>query len=354
MLSKLAVSFGAAIATLAISASALATDKGADATSTSGTLQSLSDAEMLSPFGGRANISPDGKRIVFVGKTYGDAYELDIATGKLRNLTNGFPHQGVMRIQYLPDGNFLVTAPRVQFGANTRAHLEMWFLDKSLQRGLQPLGEPVFEGIAVSRKSNLIAWTAVDPTLKPSDNWQMAFVRPTTRYMAEVRVERGKAKLIQKRTIMAKLPKECSFIEPQDFRANDSELVYSCMGITGKGGILISVMGNRIANDTNVTYYRKEGEYNEVEGIAPDGSWATVECGKQDSAGLPELDICKLELRPDGTLTRIVRGRVPGSTGDVSNPVISPDGKWLVFQRSDSASTDIGEGYGLYRLPLTN
>ena len=124
--------------------------------------------------------------------------------------------------------------------------------------------------------------------------------------------------------------------------------------MTAKGGIVISVMGNVIAEDRNITYYRKEGEYNEVEGIAPDGSWTTVECGTQDTAGLPELDICRLDLRPDGPITRIVRGRVPGSTSDVSNPVVSPDGKWLVFQRSDSASPDIGEGYGLYRLRLKN
>ncbi|MDG2003730.1 MAG: hypothetical protein P8J20_10400 [Novosphingobium sp.] len=316
-------------------------------------LPSLNDAEMLSAFGGRANFSPDGKRIAFVGKTYGDAYELDIATGKLRNLTRGFPHQGIMRIQYLPDGNFLVTAPRVQFGPNTRAHLEMWFLDKDLQTGLQPLGESVFEGIAISRKSNLIAWTAVDPTLRPGDNWQMAFIRPTTRHIAEIAVVNGKPALVSKRSIMVKLPKECTFIEPQDFRANDSELVYSCMGMTSNGGILISVMGNQIAQDRNVTYYRKEGEYNEVEGMAPNGSWTTVECGKQDTAGLPELDICRLDLRRDGKLERIVRGRAPDSTSDVSNPIVSPDGKWLVFQRSDSASPDIGEGYGLYRIRLT-
>jgi hypothetical protein len=124
---------------------------------------SLAQAEMLVPFGGRAAISPDGKRIAFVGKTYGDAYELEIATGRLRNLSGSFPHQGIMRIQYLPNGDFLVTAPRVQFGPNTRAHLEMWLLRKDLSRGLEPLGETVFEGIAVSRRRNLIAWTTIEP-----------------------------------------------------------------------------------------------------------------------------------------------------------------------------------------------
>ncbi len=318
-----------------------------------GTLSpSIDQAEMLSPFGGRAAFSPDGKKIAFVGKTYADAYEIDLATRKVRNLTRGFPHQGIMRIQYLPDGNFLVTAPRINNGANTRAHLEMWLLDKTVERGLRPLGEQVFEGIAVSRQRNLIAWTVIEPALGSRENWQLAFVRPTKRYMAEIRYVNGSPRIANKREIMATLPRECSFIEPQDFRENDAELVYSCMGLTASGGILISVMGNTLASDRNVTYYRKAGEYDEVEGIAPDGAWAAVECGKQDKPGLPELDICRLELRENGALSVLVRGRTPGSTDDISNPIVSPDGKWLVFQRSNSASGDIGEGYGVYRYRL--
>ncbi|RYE58277.1 MAG: hypothetical protein EOP18_01445, partial [Rhizobiaceae bacterium] len=84
----------------------------------SATTVSVDDAIQLSSFGGRAAFSPDGRKIAFVGKTYGDAYEIDIATRKLRNLTHGIPHQGIMRIQYLPNGDFLVTAPRVHQGLN--------------------------------------------------------------------------------------------------------------------------------------------------------------------------------------------------------------------------------------------
>ena len=312
----------------------------------------MENAELLVPFGGRAAFSPDGRKIAFVGKTYGDAYEIDLATRQIRNLTRDFPHQGIMRIQYLPNGDFLVTAPRINNGPSTRAHLEMWVLDKNLRRGLQPLGEQVFEGIAVSRKHNLIAWTVIDPELKPRENWQLAFTRSSKRYVAEIAYENGKPRISGKREIMATLPQECSFIEPQDFRANDSELIYSCMGLTGSGGLQISVMGNRLGDGRNITYYRKPGEYDEVEGIAPGGDWAAVECGKQDKPGLPELDLCRLELRENGALSVLVRGRTPGSTDDISNPIVSPDGKWLVFQRSNSASGDIGEGYGVYRIGL--
>ena len=59
----------------------------------------VDDAILLTPFGGRTAFSPDGKKIAFVGKTYADAYEIDIATRKVRNLTHNIPHQGIMRIQ---------------------------------------------------------------------------------------------------------------------------------------------------------------------------------------------------------------------------------------------------------------
>lgn len=312
----------------------------------------IDDAEMISSFGGRAAFSPDGSRIAFVGKTYEDAFEIDLKTRKVRNLTHGFPHQGIMRIQYLPDGNFLVTAPRQYNGPNTRAHLQLWLLRKGLSRGLEPLGEQVFEGVAVSRQRNLIAWTVVEPELKPGENWQLSFARPTKRYAAEVAIIGGKPQIVNKREIMSRLPSECSFIEPQDFRDGDSELVYSCMSFSATTGLQVSVMGNRLSEDRNITYYRRNGEYDEVEGIAPGGDWATVECGRQDKPGLPELDICRLDLREEGEISVLMKGRVEGSTADISNPIISPDGKWLVFQRSDSASGIIGEGYGIYRYRL--
>lgn len=316
------------------------------------TVWSIEQAELLSAFGGRTAISPDGKRIAFVGRTYGDAYELDLATRRVRNLTAGIPHQGVMRIQYLPSGDFLVTAPRRNSGANSRAQLEMWVLEKSLTQGLQPLDERVFEGIAVSRHRNLIAWTSIEPALKPTDPWQTAFVRPTKRYVAEISKTGGSWRISNKREILPTLPEPCTFIEPQDFRDGDREVVYSCMGAIARGDFTISVMGTDIRSGATRTYINDRGGYNEVEGLAPDGRWAAVECGKQDKPGLPPLDICRLELDGSGTMRLLVRGRVPGTTIDISNPVISPDGRWMIFQRSDGGTGEIGEGYGIYRLPL--
>lgn len=350
---KRSTRLGAVAATLALAPLAATTSAAAPA-QTSAKEFRLEQAIRLSPFGERPAFSPDGGRIAFIGKAYGDAYEIELATGKIRNLTRNIPHQGIVRIQYLPDGNYLVTAPSRYVGPNSRAHLEMWVLDKSLDKALQPLREKPFEGIAVSRSRNMIAWTTIEPELSPEESWRLAFSRPTKRYVAEISYDRGIPKLVDKREIMPVLPKECGFIEPQDFRRGNSELIFSCLGAGPGGTPLVSVMGYTLTSGAFVTYRREAGEYNEVEGIAADESWSTVECGQQSGPRLPPLDICRLELKPNGTMTRLIIGAMPGSTRHVSNPVVSPDGKWVAFQSGDSTVGEEGEGLGVYLMKIAD
>jgi hypothetical protein len=124
------------------------------------------------------------------------------------------------------------------------------------------------------------------------------------------------------------------------------------MGQLSAAGVSISVMGTKLAEGESTTYYRRPGEYDEVEGIAPSGQWASVECGKQEKAALPPLDICRLDLKQDGAISRLVIGTEPGGTRDISNPVVSPDGRWIAFQRSDRNDPDIGGGSGVLLMEI--
>src|SRR2546427_12331035 len=63
-------------------------------------------------FGERADWSHDGKRILFLSKTFGDAMELDVATKVIRNLTAHYPHHGYTRALYLANGDILLSGPR--------------------------------------------------------------------------------------------------------------------------------------------------------------------------------------------------------------------------------------------------
>src|SRR4051795_11857637 len=51
----------------------------------------------LTRFGERADWSHDGRRILFVEKTFGDAYVVDLETKTPRLLTGHYPHLGYTR-----------------------------------------------------------------------------------------------------------------------------------------------------------------------------------------------------------------------------------------------------------------
>jgi WD40 repeat protein len=59
----------------------------------------------LTGFGAGASWSPNGKRIAFMSKSYGDAFEIDLETKLTRLLTGHFLHKGFLRVQYLPNGD---------------------------------------------------------------------------------------------------------------------------------------------------------------------------------------------------------------------------------------------------------
>src|SRR5262245_54878718 len=133
--------------------------------------ESQSPADHLPPhikqvswFGERADWSHDGKRILFLSKTFGDAMELDLASGRIRNLTAHYPHHGFTRALYLVNGDVLLSGPEQFDPKNLRdARVQCWLyvLDKSSAKRPIPLHTKCSEGPAVSRKRMHIAWTHV-------------------------------------------------------------------------------------------------------------------------------------------------------------------------------------------------
>src|SRR5882762_5040122 len=115
-------------------------------------------------FGERADWSHDGKKILFLTKTFGDAMEIDLATKRIRNLTAHFAHHGYARALYLANGDILLAGPE-QFDPKKigEARVQCWLyvLDKSGIKPAAPLGTKCSEGPAVSRKRMRIAWTHV-------------------------------------------------------------------------------------------------------------------------------------------------------------------------------------------------
>ena len=106
-------------------------------------------------FGERPDWSHDGKKILFSEKTYGDVFELDLATGIIRSVTHHYFHNGYTRALYLSNGDILLSgsntfSPAEPSDSRFRT-VELWVLTKNLDKPPVPLGEFFWEGPAVSR-----------------------------------------------------------------------------------------------------------------------------------------------------------------------------------------------------------
>jgi hypothetical protein len=297
-------------------------------------------------FGERADWSHDGKRILFLSKTFGDAMELDLATTRVRNRTAHYPHHGYTRALYLANGDLLLSGPE-QFDPKKpgEARVQCWLyvLDRSGTKPPVPLGTKCSEGPAVSRKRLHFAWTQVAaeyPDAMPAGSSRMQ--------EADIVYESGQPKLANQRTIIESkdLPFQCT-TETQNFRPPDEqELTFSAYGYQGTDVCGINLVTKKVVNYSNAP-----GQYDEPEGIFPDGQYTLVECDKQNLKGAGNVDLWKLKLDGSGAYERLTYfSDYPGYKA--SNPVVSDDGRFLAFQMARSREA-AGVGHGIFILDLT-
>jgi Tol biopolymer transport system component len=298
-------------------------------------------------FGERADWSHDGKRILFLSKTYGDAMELDLATKKIRNLTAHYPHVGYTRALYLANGDILLSGPESYDPKRVgEARVQCWLsvLDKSITRAAQPLGTKCSEGPAVSRKRMHIAWTHVAaeyPDEMPAGTSRV--------HEAEIIYEGERPKLANRNLVVESrnLPFPCT-METQNFRPPDeTELIFSAYGFQGTDVAGIDLKTKKVTN-----YSNSPGQYDEPEGIFPDGQYTLVECDKQNLKGPGYVDLWKLKLDGSGHYERLTYfSDYPGYKA--SNPVVSDDGKFIAFQMAKTTEA-AGVGHGIFIFDIRN
>jgi hypothetical protein len=301
----------------------------------------------LTHFGERASWSPDGRRIAFMEKSFGDAYEVEVSTKIIRLLTH-YAHPGFLRIQYLPNGDYFLIGARTftDIGVTRSRDQEMWILKADARPGDRPLplDHKISEGVAISRKGLKIAWS--NTRGQYPDQFRE---RESAIYTGDIVYENAQPKLANKKEVIRAMGPECT-LEAQDFRKNDTELIYTCYRPP-----FADVLGVDLATGA-VTVYRKiAGEYNEVEGLFPDGEHALVESSREQlEQNSNYIDIWKLRLaRGAGggvdnsqDFTRVTRwGEYRGFKA--SNPVVSPDGRRIAFQSARSKDP-AGVGYGIF------
>ena len=292
-------------------------------------------------FGERADWSHDGKKILFLEKTFGDVYEVEIGTGIIRPVTHHFRHQGYTRALYLANGDILLSGPEVFDPKNiSKSRVECWLsvLDKSLTKPPVPLGTKCSEGPAVSRKRLHIAWTHV------SEQYPKELPEGASRlYEADIAYENGIPKLANQKLIIDSrdLPFKCT-METQNFRPPDEkELTFAAYGHQGT-----DVCGIDLTTKKVTDYSNSPGQFDEPEGIFRDGKYTLVECDKHNPQGAGYADIWKLRLDRSGAYERLTFfSDYPGYRS--SNPVVSDDGKFMAFQMAKTKDP-AGVGYGIF------
>ena len=295
----------------------------------------------LTSFGERADWSLDGKKILFLAKTYGDVYEIDIAAKTIRPVTHHYYHHGYTRALYLANGDILLSGPEEFDPKNphvSRVQCYLYVLDKSLTKPPVPLGTKCSEGPAVSRKRMHIAWAHV------ADQYPDEMAKGQSRMQeADIVYENGTPKLANQKIIVESrdLPFKCT-LEPQNFRPpEEGELIFTAYGYQGT-----EVCGIDLGTKKVVNYSNAPGQYDEPEGIFPDGQYTCVECDRQNHKGSNYVDLWKLKLDGSGQTQRMTYfSDYPGYKS--SNPVVSDDGRYMAFQMAKSKD-QAGVGHGIF------
>jgi hypothetical protein len=304
----------------------------------------------LLDYGERPYWTPDGKKIAFIAKNYGDAELIDVMTRTVTPLTAQFgaagPHS-FLRVLVMCTGDYILIGPEVfeDRSVSRWKKSELWFLDRELKRPPQRLGRRLFEGIALSWVRPLLSYAQTDqqdPVLKGT-----SIVR-----MAGIEVTDGLAGLVNDRTVITVRGGYC--LEPQDFRHDDTEILSS--GYKKVDGKMHGIVhGLRLADGRETIYCNEPGVYNEPEGIFPDNDHICLECGTD---GFPPRDLWKMKLDPSTSLGAGGSGERVRMTRMIdhlpwraTNSNVSPDGRWLAFMvNKDTDEYGYGRGLGLLDL----
>jgi hypothetical protein len=302
----------------------------------------------LTHFGERADFSLDGTRVLLVSKTFGDAMEVELATGVIRNLTSHYPHHGYTRALYLSNGDILLSGPTEFDPANpgqARTNSWLFVLKPGTGERPHPLGVKCAEGPVPSRRRLHVAWSyraAQFPGEMPPGSSQI--------HEADIVYTKGIPTLANQRLVLDSraLPFRAT-LEPQNFRPpQERELIFSAYDYQDT-----EVFGVELATGKLTNYSNAPGIYDEPEGIFPSGEFTTVESDlhEPDAQGFDRADVYKLSLDGSGKMERLTRfADVP--TYRASNPVVSDDGRYMAFQMG-RAGVAAGTGYGLFLYDFT-
>ena len=308
---------------------------------------------LLSDTGLRPDWSPNGKQLVILeGAPLGDVAIVDVTSGRKRTVTKHFEHRGFGRAYFLHNGDLLLCGPtsgpqpspeRPEAGRFTGV---MSVLRAPFKGEPQPLGASCWEGMATSDRSMRIAWNRSDIDYTDDDLGDRVVNGVSEIWSGVVRYRAGRAYLsdvarVAERNAVA----PAAVLEVQDFRGpKEKEVIFTAYAHQG-GEVMGVERGSEIA-DGSATNYSNSPVYEEVEGIARDGSYALVERDLETAAIPGPLDIWRIRLDGSGEFERLTFFNRYRGGYYASNPAVSPDGTTIAFQLSIDGPVE-GAGQGI-------
>ena len=303
----------------------------------------------VTDWGERPYWYPDGKKIAFIGENYGDAFEYDLETEKIVNITEHGEYHSFLRVLVMYNGDYLLVGPKEFKDRITSRVLEseIWWMPADRSVPPMPLDDTfIQEGLAVSWSRPRISYLRgyhQDPTL-PKYTYQI-HVRDIE-YGDDGKPHFGEDKVVY-------TGGKFRWCEPQEFRFDDTEIIFSEYQGPERGD---RSEYNAVTRGVNLvtgrvrTYIDETNRHNEPEGIFPDNEHICLESSCDANVPYPPKDLWKLKL--DGTMRRVRMTRMPDDhSWRAVNSNISPDGKTMAFMvglQSDEAG--FGRGIGLFDL----
>jgi hypothetical protein len=309
--------------------------------------------KLLSDTGVRPDWSPNGRQLVILeGAPLGDVAIIDVKSGRKRTVTKHFEHRGFARAYFLHNGDLLLCGPtsgpepspdRPEAGRFTGV---MSVLRAPFKGEPQALGASCWEGMATSDRSMRIAWNRSDIDYTDDNLGDRVVNGVSEIWSGIVRYRAGRAYLSDvERVAERNAVSPTAVLEVQDFRGpKEKEIIFTAYAHQG-GEVMGAERGSEIA-DGAATNYSNSPVYEEVEGVAPDGSYALVERDLESAAIPGPLDIWRIRLDGSGEFERLTFFNRYRGGYYASNPAVSPNGETIAFQLSIDGPVE-GAGQGI-------
>jgi hypothetical protein len=331
----------------------------------------------LTDWGSRPDWSADGSKLLFVSKEYGDLFEIDIAKDKTRPLSFHFSHEGIFRAYYLANGDVLLTAAAdhvTGLDRYSRFHeSELWLLKANSAAAPVRLGEPNFEGVAVSRAGMRIVWardTVKPPEKRPEAEARVKISGSNQLWTGTVPTD-GASGIADRRMVLdcgaptgafarllAQAGDRCFGVEPQNFIPGKPDRVtFTMVSLSAKGEVRMGAYALDLASG-DVSTLRAGREYLEAEGVFSDGQSTLIEHRPGIATNLTKaaetVELWQLALDGSGTVKRVTDYQALDPELKSNQGVVSPDGRWLAYTVSTATIERQvqGQGIGLFLMDL--